>query len=65
MLKISLLFKKFTNFSRHIGIKNSKFSRYCFYMNTNLQGDFQIWISVPLMLGCAFADHAQSCRMRL
>ena len=26
-----------------------KFSGYCFYMNTNLHGDFQICISVPLM----------------
>ena len=49
MLKISLLFKKFTNF-RIIRIKNAKFSEYCFYMNTNMQGDFEICISVPLSM---------------
>ena len=26
----------------------AKFSGYCFYMNTNIYGDFQICISVPL-----------------
>ena len=31
-----------------LGIKNAKFSEYCFYMNTNMQRDFQIYISVPL-----------------
>ena len=31
-------------------IKNAKLSGYCFYMNTNIQGDFQICISVPLTL---------------
>ena len=44
MLKISLLFKKFTN----LRIKNAKFSEYCFYMNTNRFGFFQICISIPL-----------------
>ena len=37
MLKISLPFKKFTDFannSRLLTIKNAKFSGYCFYMNT-------------------------------
>ena len=29
-------------------IKNEKLSGYCFYMNTNVQGDFQIFISVAL-----------------
>ena len=29
-------------------IKNAKFSWYCFYMNANIYGDFQICISVPL-----------------
>ena len=48
MLKISLLFKKFTNFSRILRIKNVKFLGYCFCMNTNIWGDFQICISVPL-----------------
>ena len=27
-----------------------KLSGYCFYMNTNIQGDSQIYISVPLNL---------------
>ena len=36
------------NNSRILRIKNAKFSEYCFYMNTNIQGDFQICISVPL-----------------
>ena len=52
MLKISRLFKKFTNFtannSRIRRIKNAKLSEYCFYMNTDIYGDFQICISVPL-----------------
>ena len=59
MLKISLLFKKFTNFTgkcaniyRILRIKNAKFPGYCFYINTNIYGDFQICISVPLM--CIF-----------
>ena len=37
------------NNSRILRIKNAKFSRYCFYMNTNIWGHFQICISVPLM----------------
>ena len=52
MLKISLLFKKFAkvmvNNSRILRIKNAKFSGYCFYVNKNILGDFQICISVPL-----------------
>ena len=52
MLKISLLFKKFTKFtennSRILRIKNTKFSGYSFYMKTNIQGHFQICVSVPL-----------------
>ena len=40
MLKISLLFKKFTNFTVNnltiLRIKNPKFSGYCFYRNTNI-----------------------------
>ena len=53
MLKISPLFKKFTgtsgaNNSRIRRIKNVKISGYCFYMNTNIQRDIQIYISVPL-----------------
>ena len=54
MLKISLRFKKFTNFtgynSRILRIKNAKFSGYCFYINTNMLGDFQICIRVPLKI---------------
>ena len=45
MLKISLLFKKFTksraNNSRTLRIKNAKFSGYCFYMNTNVTEIFK------------------------
>ena len=29
-------------------IKNAKFSGFCFYMNTDISGDLQICISVPL-----------------
>ena len=32
-----------------------KFSGYCFYMNANIEGDFQIWISVPLIF--VFKNH--------
>ena len=35
------------NYSRSRRIKNAKFLGYCFYMNTNIQVDFQICISVP------------------
>ena len=52
MLKVSLLFNKFTNFmknnSRILKIKNVKFSGYCFYMDTCIERDFKICISVPL-----------------
>ena len=55
MLKISLFFKKNTNFtgvnkSIIVMIKNAKFSGYYFYKNSNIFGDFQICISVPLMI---------------
>ena len=36
------------NNSRIHRITNVKFSGYCFYINTNIWGDFQISISVPL-----------------
>ena len=52
MLKSSVLFKKNTNFngnSRIVRIKNAKFSGHYFYTNTNLQGDFQICVRVPLI----------------
>ena len=49
--KQPLLFKKKTlraNNSIILTIKNANFSRYYFYMNTNILGDFQICITVPL-----------------
>ena len=52
MLKISLLYENLQNSrednSRILRIKNVKFSGDCFYMNTNIYGDFQIFIRVPL-----------------
>ena len=36
------------NNSRILRIKIAKFSGYCFYVNTNIQIDFQICISLPL-----------------
>ena len=36
------------NNSRIVRIKDAKFSGFCFYMNTNLWGDFKICIGVPL-----------------
>ena len=36
------------NNSRIFTTNNAKFSGYYFYMNFNIQGDFQICISVPL-----------------
>ena len=36
------------NNSRILRIKKAKFSGYCFCMNTNIKGDFQICIGVPL-----------------
>ena len=52
MLKISLLLRNLetsrANNSRIIRIYNATFSGYCFYINRNIQGDFQICISVPL-----------------
>ena len=34
---------------RILGIKNAKFSGYCFYVNPNIKWNFQICISVPLI----------------
>ena len=49
MLKISLNVQNSpANYSRIPRIKNAKFSRYCFYMRTNVWRNFQICISVPL-----------------
>ena len=51
-LKSSVLFKKIStlrrNNSRVCKIKNAKYSEYYFYMNEDIQGEFQIGISVPL-----------------
>ena len=53
-LRISLLFKKIQtlreNNSRILRIQNAKFLGSHFYMNTNIWGDFQICISVPLSM---------------
>ena len=38
------------NNSRVIKIKNPKFSRYCFHLNPNILWNFQICISVHLMI---------------
>ena len=42
-------------------IKNVKTSGYCFYMNTNIQGDFQICISVLLIIELLEMFHVHSC----
>ena len=51
-LKIAYLLRKIqtlpVNNSRITRTKNAKFSEYYFYLNTNIYGDFQIRISVPL-----------------
>ena len=49
MLKISLLFKKDAN-SRIFTIKNAKFSGHYFYVNSNIWEDFQICITVHLIM---------------
>ena len=36
------------NNSRIVTIKTAKLSGYCFYLNLNIWGNFQICISVPL-----------------
>ena len=52
MLKISLFLRNLqtsrANNSRILTIINAKFSGYYFFMDTNIKGDFQICISVPL-----------------
>ena len=62
ILKISLLFKKFTNFSRILSINNAKFSGYYFYINTNIQVDFQICVRVPLMKAFLLVEAAPFSR---
>ena len=47
------MFVKKTFLKIRDGIKNAKFSGYYIYINTNIQGDFQICISVSL------SDHVQ------
>ena len=44
------------NNSRILRIKNAKFSGYYFYVNWNIQKDFQICISVPLKPKIFFED---------
>ena len=46
---------------RILRIKNAKFSGYCFYRNTNVYWDFQICISVPLILLVVKKHIAASC----
>ena len=36
------------NNSKILRIKKAKLSGYCFYLKTNIYGDFEICISVPL-----------------
>ena len=35
------------NVSRILGIRNVKFSSYCIYMDTNIEGNSQVCVSVP------------------
>ena len=51
-MKISLPYLQTSRASNSsiLRIKKATFSGYCFYMNTNILGDFQICISVPLKL---------------
>ena len=42
--------------SRILRIKNVKFSEQYFYMSKNIQGDFQICVSVPLIKKAALAQ---------
>ena len=55
MLKISLLFKKFTNLTGKL-LENSydcermRNFLIIFYMNANIWGDLQFYISVPLIV---------------
>ena len=50
------------NNSRILTIKNAKFSEYYFHMNTSIQGDFQICISVPLrqLVGFRYGKNIQN-----
>ena len=52
MLKITLFLRHLqtsrANNLRILKIKNAKFSGYCFYMSSNIEGDLQICIGAPL-----------------
>ena len=48
------------NNSRIFRIKNAKFSGYSFYMNTNIYGDFQICITLPLNKAAGFSKYVKS-----
>ena len=52
MLKVAYFLRKIQTLrvdnSRILRSKNAKFSGYYFYLNPNIQGDFEICISVPL-----------------
>ena len=68
MLQISLLFQNLPNSrinnSRILRIRNAKFAGYCFYMNTNIQEDFRICISVPSCFKSSAFDSHQALLTR-
>ena len=53
-----------TNNSRIPRIKTAKFSWYCFYMNTNIWGDFQICVRVSLTVQYFLRKMARHCSLR-
>ena len=65
MLKIILLFKKFTNFTSKnsviLRINNAKFSGYFFTGTQTYRGNFQICISVPLKLSKVEYNFSEVC----
>ena len=54
MIKISNFLRKrqtsWVSISKILRFKNVKFSGYCFYMNPTIKSNFQIYISVPLIV---------------
>ena len=44
-----------------IKMKNANISGYCFYMNTNIWGDFEICIRAPLIDSMILTIFAQIC----
>ena len=50
--------------SRILKIKNAKFSGYCFYIKTNIYGDFQICVSVPLNVSFSALPLADYMKLR-